>query len=100
MKILITGAAGFIGFHQAKSLLETGYDILGIDNINNYYDPKLKKDRLEILKSFNNFSFKKLDISNYDTLSTLFKKIKPNKVINLAAQAGVQYSLKKPLSIY
>ncbi len=96
MKIILTGAAGFIGYHQTKSLLDSGFKILGIDSMNNYYDNKLKKDRLKILKKYSNFSFKKLNISNYNLLSDAFGDFKPNKVINLAAQPGVQYSLENP----
>ena len=93
-KILITGCAGFIGMHLSKKLLEDGYDILGLDNLNNYYDSKLKKDRLEILEPFENFSFEKVDISSEADITNLFKKYKPDKVVNLAAQAGVRYSIE------
>jgi len=96
LKILITGAAGFIGYHLCKTLLNEDYQILGIDNINNYYDKKLKVNRLEQLKCHKNFIFKKIDISNRRPLSSIFKKYKPQKVINLAAQAGVRYSLQNP----
>ena len=95
-KILVTGCAGFIGMHLSKKLLEDGYDILGLDSLNNYYDPKLKKDRLEILEDFRNFSFEKVDISCESDLANLFKKYKPDKVVNLAAQAGVRYSIENP----
>jgi UDP-glucuronate 4-epimerase len=95
-KILITGCAGFIGMHLSKKLLEDGYDILGLDNLNNYYDSKLKKDRLEILEPFENFSFEKVDISSEADITNLFKKYKPDKVVNLAAQAGVRYSIEEP----
>ncbi len=95
-KILVTGAAGFIGFHLSKSLLDDGYDVLGIDNVNDYYDPNLKWARLDILKRYNNFEFERIDISDRDTLTTAFAKFKPSKVVNLAAQAGVQYSLTNP----
>jgi len=95
-KILVTGAAGFIGFHLSKSLLDDGYNVLGIDNVNDYYDPKLKWARLDILKKYKNFNFKRIDISDRDTLTTAFEKFKPQKVVNLAAQAGVRYSLTNP----
>ena len=95
-KILITGAGGFIGFHLSKKLLEKNYKILGIDNLNNYYSVKLKKDRLKILKKYKKFIFNKSDISNYNKVNSLFKKFKPEIVINLAAQAGVRYSLIDP----
>ncbi len=98
MKILVTGAAGFIGFHLSKTLLDDGFEVFGIDNINDYYDINLKHDRLKILNEYDNFSFDKLDISNKEDLSKSFKRFKPQKVVNLAAQAGVRYSLKNPYS--
>ena len=88
MKILLTGSAGFIGFHLSKSLLDDGHSILGIDNINPYYDKKLKYDRLDILNGYDKFEFKKIDISNKNLLSEAFLKFNPRKVVNLAAQAG------------
>lgn len=96
MRILITGAAGFIGFHLAKKLIEKKIFVLGVDNLNNYYDSSLKKNRLKVLKKSKYFKFKKLDISDFKNLNLIFKKNKINKVINLAAYAGVQYSLKYP----
>ena len=96
MKILITGAAGFIGYHLTKSLLDDGFEICGIDNLNNYYDPALKKDRLKILRDYSNFTFEKVDISNKEKLNKLFNKINPEKVVNLSAQAGVRYSIENP----
>ena len=98
MKILITGAVGFIGYHLSKDLLKYDFEILGIDNINDYYSPKLKMDRLEQLNQFKNFIFKKIDISNNEQLSKVFNKFKPDKVINLAAQAGVRYSIENPFA--
>lgn len=95
-RILVTGAAGFIGFHLSKSLLEDGFDVFGIDNLNNYYDSKLKQDRLDILGNYSNFDFKKIDILDKDSLQNVFNNFKPNKVVNLAAQAGVRYSLENP----
>ncbi len=103
MKILITGAAGFIGFHLAKKFISKNHQVLGVDNINSYYDQKLKKDRIKFLQNIskNNkkklFTFKKISIDNYKLLSREFKKFKPDQVVNLAAQAGVRYSLLKPL---
>ena len=94
--VLITGVCGFIGFHLANSLLKDGYKVAGIDNINNYYDVNLKYERLKILKENISFKFYKLDISDKSILDTTFKLIKPNKVVNLAAQAGVRYSLENP----
>ena len=96
MKVLVTGAAGFIGYHLCNSLLEDGYQVLGIDNINNYYDIKLKKARFNKLKKNKNFSFSKIDIADRDSITKSFKYFKPNKVINLAAQAGVRYSISNP----
>ena len=95
-KLLITGVAGFIGFHLSKFLLKSGFIIYGIDNINDYYDVKLKSARLEKLQKNKNFKFSKIDISNYEALSEVFEEFKPDKVINLAAQAGVRYSLENP----
>ena len=97
MKILITGCAGFIGFHLAEKLLTNNkFRVYGIDNLNTYYDVKLKQDRLKILKKNINFNFKKLDISNFVKLSKNFKENKYDYVINLAAQAGVRYSITNP----
>jgi UDP-glucuronate 4-epimerase len=95
-KILVTGATGFIGYHLSKSLLDDGYEVLGIDNINDYYDPNLKLARLEQLKPYKNFNFEKVDISNRETITQSFQTFKPNKVVNLAAQAGVRYSIENP----
>lgn len=95
--ILITGAAGFIGFHTAQTLLAQGETIIGIDNLNDYYDPTLKTDRLKQLKSFDNFTFIKTDIADKAAMESLWSKHGPFlKVIHLAAQAGVRYSLENP----
>lgn len=96
MKILITGSAGFIGYHLSKSLLEDGFEIMGIDDINHYYDQNLKYARLNILKSYRNFQFNQLDIAKMNDLQIVFKSFKPQKVVNLAAQPGVRYSIKMP----
>lgn len=93
---LITGAAGFIGFFLSKRLLEQGCKVIGIDNINDYYDINLKYARLENLKPFENFVFIKGDISDKEMLMKTFQEYKPNIVINLAAQAGVRYSIENP----
>jgi len=95
-KLLLTGAAGFIGFHLSKSLLEDGYEVLGVDNLNDYYDPMLKHARLEIIKKYPNFKFEKVDIAHREELTKVFQEFAPNKVVNLAAQAGVRYSLTNP----
>lgn len=99
--ILITGVAGFIGYHTAENLLIKNKKIIGIDNLNDYYDINLKKDRLKELKKKykKNFIFIKADITNRNKLNSLFKKFKFKTVINLAAQAGVRYSIYKP-SVY
>ena len=96
MKILITGAAGFIGSFLSKRLLDEGTTVIGIDNLNDYYDVNLKHARLEGLKPYENFTFIKGDISDKDLLFSIFKEYKPNIVINLAAQAGVRYSIENP----
>jgi len=97
MKILVTGAAGFIGFHLCEKLLKDKHQILGIDNINNYYDVKLKKDRLNILLKKKNFKFKKIDISNTSFVKKIYSLTKDFKIIiHLAAQAGVRYSITHP----
>lgn len=95
-KIIITGAAGFIGFHLSKSLLNDGYDVYGIDNLNDYYSPILKHKRLELLKKYKNFNFEEIDIKDRCSLEKTFHYFKPNKVVNLAAQAGVRYSIENP----
>ena len=97
MKILVTGSSGFIGFHTCLLLLKNKHYVVGIDNLNDYYDLNLKKSRLKILKKFNNFKFLKKDIEN----KNIVKKFKANEIdiiINLAAQAGVRHSLKDPYS--
>ena len=98
MKIIVTGTCGFIGFHVTKKLLDLNYTVIGIDNINNYYDIKLKKDRLKILKTYKKFFFHKTSIEQITPLKKIFKKYKPEIVVNLAAQAGVRYSILKPFS--
>ncbi len=101
MSILVTGASGFIGYHLCKKLLDSGEKIIGLDNMNNYYDVILKERRLEELekisnKSQNNFEFIHADIQDSQKLENIFKDFKPNKVVNLAAQAGVRYSIENP----
>ena len=98
-KILITGCAGFIGFHISKLFLEKKFFVYGVDNLNNYYDINLKKKRLKVLKKYKNFDFVKADISDRNKVKTIFKK-KINSVIHLAAQAGVRYSLENPYSYF
>jgi len=96
MNILVTGSAGFIGFHTSLFLLNKKIKVCGIDNLNNYYDTQLKKDRLNILKKFENFSFIKCDLTDIDTIDRLMEENHITHIINLAAQAGVRYSLKNP----
>jgi len=96
MKILVTGVAGFIGMHSAKKLLDGGHEIIGIDNLNDYYDVTLKEDRLKTLEDYKNFNFLKLDIKDQKDVLDLFKKESPERVLHLAAQAGVRYSIQNP----
>ena len=95
-KILVTGGAGFIGFHLSKRLLELNHEVIAIDNLNDYYDVKLKEARLNILKKYPNYHFFKMDIVHKDQLMELFKENNFTIVINLAAQAGVRYSIDHP----
>lgn len=102
-KVLVTGSAGFIGFHLVKALLRNNHEVVGIDNINDYYDPQLKLSRLENIKQFivdeglsDSYQFIKLDISDQNALDLLFQEHKFEIVINLAAQAGVRYSIENP----
>lgn len=94
--VLVTGAAGFIGFHVARRLLEDGYPVVGVDNLNPYYDVSLKLDRLEQLKAFTPFHFRKLDLADRSLTEGLFEAFDFDVVIHLAAQAGVRYSLLNP----
>lgn len=96
MKVLITGAAGFIGYAVSKQLLERGDIVIGVDNLNNYYDKNLKISRLNILKNFKNFEFTELDILDPKLLNNIFDQLKPKNVIHLAAQPGVRYSILNP----
>lgn len=96
MNLLITGCAGFIGFHLALKRLSLKETVVGVDNLNNYYDVNLKKERLKLLKQYPNFIFHEADICNKNVINNIFIKHKPQLVINLAAQAGVRYSLDNP----
>ena len=96
MKILLTGTAGFIGFHTSLFLLKKNIHVFGVDNINDYYDVELKKRRLEILNSYENFHFLKANLEDVDKIELVFKNNEITHVINLAAQAGVRYSLTNP----
>jgi UDP-glucuronate 4-epimerase len=95
-RILVTGAAGFVGMYVAKKLLERGDEVIGLDNLNEYYDPSLKTARLEILAAYPNFAFVKLDIADREGMERQFAKLNPELVVHLAAQAGVRYSLDHP----
>ncbi len=97
-KILVTGAAGFIGFHLSKRLLEEGIEVVGLDIVNDYYDPAIKEARLEILKPYQGFKFVKKDLSDRKGMEEMFSREAFDGVVNLAAQAGVRYSLINPQS--
>ena len=96
MKVLVTGAAGFIGFHVVQKMLETEHSVVGIDNLNPYYDVSLKRARLTEIGVEPKFDFRKMELSDRFLVRELFSSIKPDKVIHLAAQAGVRYSLENP----
>lgn len=100
MNILLTGAAGFIGSYTSKKLLSEGHSIVGVDNLNDYYSPDLKKHRLEQLNNQQNFKFVHADISNFEAMSVIFQTYKFDAVINLAARAGVRFSLINPFVYY
>lgn len=96
--ILLTGAAGFIGYHVSRRLLERGDEVVGIDNINDYYDPKLKEARLAMLREFPKFRFERVDVADREKMPAIFEREKPKRVVHLAAQAGVRYSLTHPFA--
>src|SRR5262249_5182569 len=96
MQVLVTGVAGFIGFHVARYLLERGDTIIGIDNLNSYYDVQLKEARLERLSGHKRFHFSRLDLADGNGMNDLFVRQRPQRVVHLAAQAGVRYSLTNP----
>jgi nucleoside-diphosphate-sugar epimerase len=94
--VLLTGAAGFIGFHVAQRLMADGHRVLGLDNLNDYYDPTLKQARLDRLMPNAAFTFERLDVSDREAMSELFRRHRPARVVHLAAQAGVRYSIQNP----
>ncbi len=98
MKFLVTGAAGFIGNFVAEKLCEQGYDVVGLDNLNDYYTPQLKLDRLKRIDHLDNFSFVKMDLADRNGIAELFEQEKFDRVIHLAAQAGVRYSIENPMA--
>ncbi len=96
MKVVVTGAAGFIGFHTSKRLLERGDEVVGIDIVNDYYDPEVKENRIKVLSDYEGFTFHREDLADDETMARVFKTCGAQRVINLAAQAGVRYSLQNP----
>ena len=96
MKLLVTGAAGFIGFHTSRLLLERGDEVVGLDNLNAYYDPSLKQARLDILMGYPHFRFVKADVADRHEMESLFRVEQFQRVVHLAAQAGVRYSIENP----
>lgn len=94
--VLVTGAAGFIGMHVSRRLLADGYRVVGVDSLNDYYDPRLKEARLALLRPNENFGFHRLDLADTDAVAALFGEVRPDYVIHLAAQAGVRYALDHP----
>ena len=98
MKYLVTGAAGFIGNFVAEKLCQQGHDVIGLDNLNDYYDPNLKLARLKRIEHLDNFTFIKMDLADRDGIASLFAEEKFDRVIHLAAQAGVRYSIENPMA--
>ena len=96
MAILVTGSAGFIGFHLSQRLLARGDEVVGLDDLNAYYDPALKAARLALLEARPNYRHARLDLADRPGVAALFAQVKPEAVVNLAAQAGVRYSLENP----
>lgn len=97
-RVLVTGAAGFIGFHVCQRLLADGTDVLGVDSLTPYYDPRLKHDRLAVLQAQAGFRFERLDLADRAATAALFRRERFDAVLHLAAQAGVRYSVENPLA--
>ena len=95
-KILVTGGAGFIGFHLSRALLEDGFSVTAIDNLNDYYEVSLKEARLAILREYPEFSFERINLADMEGVKAVFERERPGIVVNLAAQAGVRYSIDHP----
>ena len=98
MKVLVTGTAGFIGFHSAIKFLERGDEVVGFDNVNDYYDINIKRERLKLLNNYSNFQFNEGSLEDSDFITEIFNVNQPERVLHLAAQAGVRYALKDPES--
>jgi UDP-glucuronate 4-epimerase len=96
MKVLVTGTAGFIGFHSARKFLERGDEVVGFDNVNDYYDINIKRERLKLLNNYSNFQFNEGSLEDSDFITEIFNVNQPERVLHLAAQAGVRYSLTNP----
>ena len=96
-RVLVTGSAGFIGFHTAQRLLDRGDEVIGLDNLNAYYDPSLKADRLSRLEAREGYSHARIDLADRDAVARLFAESPPDQIVHLAAQAGVRYSLEQPM---
>ena len=96
MRIFLTGAAGFIGYHVAARLLDDGAEVFGYDSVNDYYNPMIKEERLRLLQQYRSFTFKKALLEDHDALSAAYEAFAPDYVLHLAAQAGVRYSLENP----